>query len=240
MPPRTSPLAAIVSLATGLGLTLTLTLTACGGDGGGSGKVATDTPSSTAGATDGSGTGTATATVTGSPGVDGGRSMAPSGGSTGSGTNAGPGTGTGTGTGADTAHCQTAQLTFAVAPGSGARSKGSQGAVTITLTNKGAKSCAMKGYPGVDLVGGPTRWSLPRQTSESPSTVTVRPGATTTFVIFYLPFDQGDGQEFRPKSIVITPPNETHSHTLPWTYSSVLLQDGATHPGTYVGPVGSK
>ncbi len=236
LPPRTSPLAAIVSLATGLGLTLTLT--ACGGDGGGSGKVATDTPSSTAGATDGSGTGTATATVTGSPGVDGGRSMAPSGGSTGSGTNAGPGTGTGTG--ADTAHCRTAQLTFAVAPGSGARSKGSQGAVTITLTNKGAKSCAMKGYPGVDLVGGPTRWSLPRQTSESSSTVTVRPGATTTFVIFYLPFDQGDGQEFRPKSIVITPPNETHSHTLPWTYSSVLLQDGATHPGTYVGPVGSK
>ncbi|MFD7541975.1 DUF4232 domain-containing protein [Streptomyces sp. NPDC059819] len=223
MPPRTSPLTAIVSLAAGL----TLTLTACGGNGGGS-----DSPSGTIGAPDSSGTGTATATVTGSPGADGGRSMAPSGGST----NAGPGTGTG----ADGTRCRTAQLAFAVAPGSGAQSKGSQGAVTVTLTNKGAKSCVMKGYPGVDLVGGPTRWSLTRQTSESPSTVTVRPGATTTFVIFYLPFDKGDGQEFRPKSIVITPPDETHSHSLPWTYSSVLLQDGATHPGTYVGPVGSK
>lgn len=227
LPPRTSPLTAIVSLAAGL----TLTLTACGGNGGGS-----DSPSGTTGAPDSSGTGTATATVTGSPGADGGRSMAPSGGSTGGGTNAGPGTGTG----ADGTRCRTAQLAFAVAPGSGAQSKGAQGAVTVTLTNKGAKSCVMKGYPGVDLVGGPTRWSLTRQTSESRSTVTVRPGATTTFVIFYLPFDKGDGQEFRPKSIVITPPDETHSHSLPWTYSSVLLQDGATRPGTYVGPVGSK
>ncbi|MFK0180887.1 DUF4232 domain-containing protein [Streptomyces xanthochromogenes] len=224
--PRTSPLAAIVSLAAGL----TLTLTACDGNGGGSDTVATDTPSGTATASTGTGTGT------GSPGVDGGRTMAPSGGSTGGGTDAG----TGTGAGADGTRCRTSQLAFAVAPGSGAQSKGEQGAITVTLTNRGVKSCVMKGYPGVDLVGGPTRWSLPRQTSESPSTVTVRPGATTTFTVFYLPFDKGDGQEFRPKSIVVTPPNETHPHTLPWTYSSVLLQDGATHPGTYVGPVGSK
>ncbi|WP_328311347.1 DUF4232 domain-containing protein [Streptomyces sp. NBC_00442] len=223
---RTAPLAAIIALSAGL------TLTACGGDGDGSGRVATDTPGNTA-------TGS-TGTASGSPGADGGRTMAPSGGGTGGGTNAGTGTGTGTGTGPDGDRCRTSGLAFAVAPGSGAQSKGSQGAVTITLTNKGTKSCVLKGYPGVDLVGGTTRWSLTRQTSQSPATVTVRPGATTTFTIFYLPFDQGDGQEFQPKSIVITPPDETHAHTLPWTFSPVLLQDGATHPGTYVSPVGSK
>ncbi|MFD7167114.1 DUF4232 domain-containing protein [Streptomyces violascens] len=217
---RTAPLAAIAVIAAGL------TLTACGSDNGGSGKVATDTPSTTAP--------NSTGTGSSSPGADGGRTMAPSGGSVGGGTNAG----TGTGTGGD--HCLTSQLAFAVAPGSGAQSQGSQGAVTITLTNKGAKSCAMKGYPGVDLVGGATKWSLTRGTAETPKTVTVRPNATTTFTIFYLPFSKGDGQEFKPKSIVITPPNETHSHTLPWDFSSVLLQDGATHPGTYISPVGSK
>ncbi|RCH66069.1 DUF4232 domain-containing protein [Streptomyces sp. SDr-06] len=220
---RTAHMAAIALLTAGL------TLTACGNDSGGSGKVSTDTPSNTA-------TGTGTGTGTSSPGVNGGRSMAPSGGSVGGDTNAG--TGSGTGAGGD--HCLTSQLGFAVAPGSGARSKGSQGAVTITLTNKGAKACVMKGYPGVDLVGGSTKWSLTRYTAESPSTVTVRPGATTTFNIFYLPFSKGAGQEFQPKSIVVTPPNETHAHTLPWDFSSVLLQDGATHPGTYVSPVGSK
>ncbi|MFE4862191.1 DUF4232 domain-containing protein [Streptomyces sp. NPDC056670] len=225
-PLRTSSLAALTLLAAGL------TLTACGGANGGSDKVATDTPAGTATSSTGAGTGSGS----GSPGTDGGRTMAPSGGSTGGGTDAG----TGTGTGAGGSHCQTSQLAFAIAPGSGAQSKGSQGAVTITLTNRGAKSCVMKGYPGVDLVGGATKWSLTRQTSETPSAVTVRPGATTTFNISYLPFDKGDGQEFQPKSIVITPPNETHSHTLAWEYSSVLLQDGAPHPGTYVSPVGSK
>ncbi|MGW2818991.1 DUF4232 domain-containing protein [Streptomyces sp. NPDC001415] len=213
---RTTSLAATAVLVAGL------TLTACGSDSG-SGKVATDTPS-------GSATGTS------SPGGDGGRTMAPSGGSTGGGTNAGTGTGAGTGGN----HCLTSQLGFAVAPGSGAQSKGSQGTVTITLTNKGAKACEMKGYPGVDLVGGATKWSLTRGTAETPKTVTVRPNATTTFNIFYLPFNKGDGQEFKPKSIVITPPNEAHSHTLPWDFSSVLLQDGATHPGTYISPVGAK
>ena len=68
----------------------------------------------------------------------------------------------------------------------------------------------------------------------------MRPNATTTFNLFYLPFTKGSGQEFKPKSIVVTPPDETHSHTLSWTFSSVLLQDGATHPGTYISPVGSK
>ncbi|MFD7018926.1 DUF4232 domain-containing protein [Streptomyces sp. NPDC059928] len=217
---RTAPLAAITVL------TATLALTACGGSG--AGKVATsDTPSSTGSGSSG--------TASSAPGADGGRSMAPSGGSIGGGTNAGTGVGAG-----GSGHCLTSQLAFAVSPGSGAQSAGSQGVVTITLTNNGAKPCVMKGYPGVDLVGATTKWSLTRGTAETPSTVTVRPNATTTFNIFYLPFTKGSGQEFKPKSIVITPPGETHSHTLPWTFSSVLLQDGATHPGTYISPVGSK
>ncbi|MER0447379.1 DUF4232 domain-containing protein [Streptomyces sp. Edi4] len=222
--PRTLPLAAIAVLTAGL------TLTACGG---GSGQSVIGVSSST-----GTGAGTATAP----PGVNGGRSMAPSGGTTGGGTNAGtgPGTGLGTGTGSGGTHCSTSQLAFAVAPGSGVRAGGSQGAMTITLTNKGARSCVMKGYPGVDLVGGATRWSLARGTAENPATVTVRPAATTTFTLFYLPFHQGEGREFKPTGIVVTPPDETHSHTLSWPGSSVLLQDGATHPGTYIGPVGSQ
>ncbi|MCX5387930.1 DUF4232 domain-containing protein [Streptomyces sp. NBC_00083] len=224
--PHTARLTTLALLTAGL----TLALTACG-TGGGSGTATPDSPSATG-----------TGSPSGSPGADGGRTMAPSGGSSGGGTNTGAGTGAGTGTGAGPAgsHCLTSQLAFAVAPGSGARSEGSQGAITVTLTNRAAKPCAMRGYPGVDLVGGATRWSLTRGTAESPATVTVRPGATTTFTLFYLPFHSGDGKEFTPKEIVVTPPDETHSHTLPWTFSAVLLQDGATHPGTYIGPIGSK
>ncbi|WP_344073760.1 DUF4232 domain-containing protein [Streptomyces crystallinus] len=135
--------------------------------------------------------------------------------------------------------CRTAGLGFAIVPASRAKNPNLQYALTVTLTNKGATTCVLNGYPGVDLVG-PLTWSLVRQTAERPHRVTVRPGATTTFTIYYLPYTQGSGNEFRPTRMVVTPPGETHSHTLRWPVGSILLQDGATHPGTYVSPVGAK
>ena len=50
----------------------------------------------------------------------------------------------------------------------------------------------------------------------------------------------GSGRQLDVKTIVITPPNETHSTDVPWEFQPVLLQDGATHPATYVGPVGGR
>lgn len=142
---------------------------------------------------------------------------------------------------ASAARCHTADLSFSVAPGSGAQSVGSQGPVIIDMTNNGPSSCTMNGYPGVDLVAGDGQtWSLVRQTSVAPHAVTVRPGASTSFVITYLPYTPGSGQAFDVKTIVITPPNETTSVRIPWEFQPVLLQDGATHPGTYVGPVGAE
>ncbi|WP_329403432.1 DUF4232 domain-containing protein [Streptomyces melanogenes] len=145
----------------------------------------------------------------------------------------------GSGAAASGGRCRTADLGFAIVPTSRAKNPNIQYALTITLTNKGATSCVMTGYPGVDLAG-PLTWSLARQTAVQPHRVTVRPGATTTFNIFYLPYVQGSGDEFKPTRIVVTPPGETHSHTLPWPVGSILLQDAATHPGTYVSPVGAK
>jgi len=36
--------------------------------------------------------------------------------------------------------------------------------------------------------------------------------------------------------LVITPPNDSTHAELTW-HQPVLLQDGATHPGTYISPV---
>ncbi|OAR22107.1 hypothetical protein A8W25_27995 [Streptomyces sp. ERV7] len=187
---------------------------------GGSGKAA-----ATGGRSGASATGPGTATATG-----GGTAPTPAKPDGAASTGAGAASGGG---------CRTADLGFAIVPTSRAKNPAIQYALTITLTNKSAKSCALTGYPGVDLVG-PLTWSLPRQTAERPHRVTVRPGATTTFNIYYLPYTQGSGEEFRPTRIVVTPPGETHSHTLRWPVGSILLQDGATHPGTYVSPVGAK
>jgi hypothetical protein len=110
----------------------------------------------------------------------------------------------------------------------------------VDLTNQGSAACTMNGFPGVDLVGAANgkqdySWSLQRQ-SASYSQVTVAPGGTAHFNLIYLPNVAGDGIDFKVTTLMITSPN-TFSHTgLAWP-QAVLLQDGATHPGTFITPV---
>ncbi|MFE0648289.1 DUF4232 domain-containing protein [Streptomyces sp. NPDC059534] len=238
---RTSALSA-AALVCGLVLTGCSGGTTSGSASGGStpGATSAPAPSSSDGAggpsSDGSsasgGSSSSGGTASGGTASSGGSSPSASSGGSASG-----GTATESGAPAAARPCRTAGLGFAIAPGSGAQAVGEQGAVVVRLTNKSGAPCTLKGYPGVDLVGD-TTWSLPRQTSQTPRPVTLKPGATTTFTLTYQSYEEGSGVELTPKRIVVTPPGETHSTTLTWDFSSVLLQDGATHPGTYVGPVG--
>ncbi|WP_405583423.1 DUF4232 domain-containing protein [Streptomyces sp. NBC_01190] len=132
--------------------------------------------------------------------------------------------------------CHTAGLRFSF--GNGDATYGSaddQQHLQVLMTNTSGSTCTVKGFPGVDLKAADS-WSLVR-TSKSPATVTLTSGASASFVITYQPFEAGSGVEFKAKSVVITPPSETTSVTLTWPGGSVLRQDGATHPATYVGPV---
>ncbi|MCF3960571.1 DUF4232 domain-containing protein [Streptomyces fuscigenes] len=237
---------AVATLAGGL------LLTACGGASGTNGaSAAASATASTATGSAGGGTAAgsskdadgAGATAASGAGTDSGSGSgqaAAAAGSSGRGSAASPARGTAaradaaTGGGA----CRTADLAFAYGPGSGAQSVGSPGGVVVTMTNKGSAACSMDGYPGVDLVGGGVTWSLSRQTSQAPHAVTVRPGGSTSFTVTYMPYSKGDGEQVDVKTLVVTPPNETHSASLAWDYQPVLRQDGATHPATFVGPVG--
>ncbi|MER6434593.1 DUF4232 domain-containing protein [Streptomyces sp900105245] len=109
--------------------------------------------------------------------------------------------------------------------------------VSVALTNKSAATCTLKGFPGINLLSASGSWSLTRS-AETPKTATLGTGKTAYFTITYLPFE-GDGKEFRAASIVVTPPDETTSATLDWPGDSLMRQDAATHPGTFVGPIGS-
>ena len=64
---------------------------------------------------------------------------------------------------------------------------------------------------------------------------TLRTGDRAHFSIKYLPFAAGDGTEIDVTSLAITPPN-TYSSARPAWSSGILLQDAATHPGTYITP----
>jgi hypothetical protein len=199
---------------------LALTLTACGGnDSGSSGSDQSSAPVSTP-----------TASAAGSAPADNAAATEDSGSST--------GTGAGTGTGTSSTRCHTAGLTFSFGPGDGTvSSSDDQQKLAVVLKNKGSATCTLQGFPGVDLKSAGGSWSLVRS-SVTPKKATLAPGNSATFVISFLPWTKGSGTEFKATSVIVTPPNETTSATLTWPGGSVLLQDGATHPGTYVGPIG--
>ncbi|WP_369265109.1 DUF4232 domain-containing protein [Streptomyces sp. R35] len=156
----------------------------------------------------------------------------------GSSTGGGTGTSTGSSGGTGASRCHTAGLGFSFGSGDGkVSSSDDQQQLAVVLKNKTSAACTIQGFPGVDLKASSGSWSLTRS-SATPKKVTLAAGSSTTFTITFLPWTQGSGTEFKATSVVITPPNETTSTTLTWPGGSLLLQDGATHPGTYTGPVG--
>jgi len=107
------------------------------------------------------------------------------------------------------------------------------------LTNKGTAACALQGFPGVDLNGIANgqqnyTWSLERQSARY-ARVTLQPGQTGHFSLVYLPGSSASG-DMTVSKLIITPPNDYTQAEVTWN-QSVLLQDGATRPGTYITPV---
>ena len=133
--------------------------------------------------------------------------------------------------------CQAANLSFAV----GAKSGGSSGTTqAVDLTNKGSSACTMDGFPGVDLVGTANgqqnyTWSLQRS-SAGHAKVTLQSGGTAHFDLVYLPSASGDSGDITVFKLVVTPPNGYTQAEVTWN-QSVVLQDGATHSGTYITPI---
>lgn len=142
---------------------------------------------------------------------------------------------------AATARCVAAdlQVSLGEATGDGQRT------VPIRYTNVSDRPCEARGVPGVDLRGpddpnGPS-YSVFRQEPDGAG-VALEPGATASAELTYL--TGGDGSVgtqgstgWVPTELVTTPPGDTSQLTVPWNGDEVLRQDGATRPGTYVGPL---
>ncbi|MFE6752484.1 DUF4232 domain-containing protein [Streptomyces sp. NPDC057684] len=146
-------------------------------------------------------------------------------GTAGSDASAGGSTGAGTGTGA----CQTSQLAFSSSGGM------AEGTLIVNLKNTGSATCTLKGFPGADLKGKDGTVSAERSKLAAPS-VSVKAGEETRFTLHY-PSNGSGGSGVTFTSLVVTPPNETHSHTLPVSIN-VPVSDGSGAAIT-VDPVGT-
>ncbi|MBN9102560.1 MAG: DUF4232 domain-containing protein [Pseudonocardia sp.] len=114
-----------------------------------------------------------------------------------------------------------------------------QKTVALVYTNISSRPCYVTGVPGVDLLGpadpnGPT-YPVPRPGADAvqPRT-TLGPGRKASATLTYL----SGGAGWVPTEIITTPPGDTHQLVTRWSLGDpVLRQDGATHPGTFVGPL---
>ncbi|UNS97867.1 DUF4232 domain-containing protein [Streptomyces tubbatahanensis] len=203
-----------------LALAAGLSLTACqqGEDSNASANVA-DSSSSSSGTSGGSGGN--------SGGTSGGGNGGTSGGSAASADDA-PGSGGGKIT---TGTCKTANLDFRSSHGMG------EGDIVVTMKNTGGDACTLKGFPGVDLkseeAGRPL--SAKRSDVEAP-VVNLQSGDETRFTLHYPPNTTG-GSGVDVTTMVVTPPNETHSTSLP-VRINLPVEESADQKVT-VDPVGT-
>jgi hypothetical protein len=213
---RSLPVAALVAAG--------LALAACGSNSTTASGTSSATPPSGGSAGAGGGTSATTSTPGGSTAAGGSGTSGDGAGNAGNtgGTGAGGGPAAGSG-------CRTANLAFSASGGMG------EGEVLINLKNVGATSCSMHGFPGVDLKGRDGTVSAARSTMAAPS-VTLAPGRTTEFTLHYPPNNTGgSGETFTTAEV--TPPNETHSHTM--TLGINVPADSDSAPAISVDPVGA-
>ncbi|MCX4552737.1 DUF4232 domain-containing protein [Streptomyces sp. NBC_01387] len=141
--------------------------------------------------------------------------------------------------------CHTSELKAGFAMGGDAApdmKSDNQTQASVALTNISKRTCTLSGFPGVDIVGNQASdgtWSLARS-SKPVTTISLSPGDTTDFSITLgATLEKGSGT-FEPGLVRITPPNEKTQFALQWPFGGAITkQDGATHPATYVNPIGS-
>ncbi|MEV5277634.1 DUF4232 domain-containing protein [Streptomyces sp. NPDC051994] len=214
---RTAALAAI-------GLAATLSLTACnnGDDSGAapSAKGPSSSSSSSSGGESSSGSGS------GSGGSQTGKAKPGSGGNSSSSAGAGNGSG-------KSKFCRTSDLTIEAADSSPDKKTGD---ITVQMTNKGASTCSVTGFAGVDLKDADGTSAPVQRGHEQPRITDLKNGDTATFSISY-PVDSSGKSLSKPTSIVVTPPNETHSVSLKWPANALPLA-GPYDSRIQVHPVG--
>ncbi|KUJ40613.1 flagellar motor protein MotB [Streptomyces rimosus subsp. rimosus] len=125
--------------------------------------------------------------------------------------------------------------------GGGSKAGGSGGQRCHTSDLKAAFATGEDAVPDPNASGGTTTsgpsWSLARSSAKHGS-ITLGPGDSTDFTLNLGMAKENDEGSWKPATVAVTPPNETTALTLKWPWGPLVHQDGATHPATFVNPIG--
>ena len=142
-----------------------------------------------------------------------------------------PGTATSPGSGTKTAsgstRCHTSELSASVGrndPGAG------QENFPIVLTNKSARTCTLRGYPGAAFVNasGTQLGPDPKRSGGSPVTVTLRPGQSAWAGLTFSNPEISGANTATPATLVVTPPDERDPLRVAWTAGAVPVSGNSS------------
>ncbi|MFF9774929.1 DUF4232 domain-containing protein [Streptomyces sp. NPDC013978] len=133
--------------------------------------------------------------------------------------------------------CTAARVGFEVGPSSAAPAAGDEGAVPITVTNKGDAACTLKGLAGVDLLAGDKSWALQPQEGASEETeVTLQGGQSMSFSVSYVRGVDGDSEKSAAvDQLKLTLPGDSKVSSFKWPDPVVAVKSESTLEAT-VGP----
>ncbi|MFE9411436.1 DUF4232 domain-containing protein [Streptomyces sp. NPDC006704] len=207
-----------------------LSLTACQND---DGSTAQSDPSSASSASTGGGSGSAGANAGTGTGTGGAQSG-------GKGTTAGTGaSGTGgtggSGSGAKGGKCTAADLKISATDATVGGDK--DRTVAVEFKNVSGRDCSVAGFAGVDLKLA--EGTLPaKRTGEPASPYTLKNGKSVYFAVTY-PHNATGGSGVRVTGLLVTPPGDTKTVSLPWPGEATLPVTDDTTSQVKVGPIGS-
>ncbi|MFJ2515016.1 DUF4232 domain-containing protein [Streptomyces griseoviridis] len=117
---------------------------------------------------------------------------------------------------------------------------GTANEIAVSMKNTASRTCAMRGFPGVQLVGpdglGDLGPDAARTEAKGPA-VTLAHGEETRFLLRYLPDTSGSGKKYTRLSV--TPPNERVSEIVDLGRLAITVSPESGHaPDVYVDPVG--
>ncbi|MFJ3305312.1 DUF4232 domain-containing protein [Streptomyces sp. NPDC086549] len=133
----------------------------------------------------------------------------------------------GTATAATGARCHTSELSASVGrndPGAG------QENFPIVLTNKSARTCTLRGYPGAAFVNasGTQLGPDPKRSSGTPATVTLKPGQSAWAGLTFSNPEISGAKTATPAALLVTPPDERDSLKATWTAGEVPVSGNAS------------
>jgi hypothetical protein len=146
--------------------------------------------------------------------------------------------GTDTQAGGAGGRCHTSELSASVGrnnPGAG------QENFPIVLTNKSARTCTLRGYPGAAFVNasGTQLGPDPKRTSGSPETVTLKPGQSAWAGLTFSNPEVSEAKTAQAAALLVTPPDEKNSLKVTWSAGPVPVSGSSSsvyltvfNPGT--------